>query len=210
MGTHTMNTIPIDLPTPHRPATPADDQAMAELVNLAGEGLPLYLWTNLAAPGQDPWAVGRERARREQGAFSYRNTVLREEAGRPVAALIGYPLADAVDPTAYDEIPPMFVPLQQLEDLAPGTWYVNILAVLPAFQGRGYGSTLLHIADQLAAAHHKSGLSIIVSDVNHGARRLYERHGCRQLASRPMVRDQWQHPGRNWVLLVKLLPATTP
>jgi ribosomal protein S18 acetylase RimI-like enzyme len=104
----------------------------------------------------------------------------------------------------------MFVPLQRLEDLAPGTWYVNILAVLPAFQGRGYGSTLLHIADQIAATHHKHGLSIIVSDANHGARRLYERHGCRQLASRLIVKDQWQHPGRNWLLLVKPLPSTTP
>jgi len=51
---------------------------MADLVNMAGEGLPLYLWTKLAAPGQSPSEVGQERARRESGAFSYRTTIVRE------------------------------------------------------------------------------------------------------------------------------------
>ena len=31
----------------------------------------------------------------------------------------------------------MFVPLQELENLAPGTWYVNVLAVRPEFRGLG-------------------------------------------------------------------------
>jgi ribosomal protein S18 acetylase RimI-like enzyme len=193
----------IELPIPHRPARVDDALAMAELVNMAGEGLPLYLWTHLAAPGQSPWAFGQERARRESGAFSYRNTIVREEAGDVAAVLIGYPLEDEPAPVDYTDMPPMFVPLQQLEDLAPGTWYVNVLATYPQFRGRGYGAQLLSIADDIARDTGKRGLSIIVAGANAGARRLYERCGYREQTRRAMVKEQWQHPGTHWVLLVK-------
>ena len=195
----------IDLRPPFRRATPDDDTPMAELVNIAGEGLPHYLWSKSAAPGGDPWDVGRERARRESGAFSYRNTVFREEQGRVAAALIGYPLADSIEPADYDNMPAMFVPMQQLEDQAPGTWYVNVLATYPEYRGRGHGRALLELAERLAAGLRKQGLSIIVSDANTGARRLYERCGYRERARRPLVKEQWDNAGSEWVLLVKSL-----
>ena len=36
-----------------------------------------------------------------------------------------------------------------MEALAPGSWYVNALAVLPEFQGRGLGARLLKLAEEL-------------------------------------------------------------
>lgn len=191
------------LQPPFRPATPADAQALAELVDFASEGLALYLWTKTAGPGGDPWAVGRERAMRETGAFSYRNAVLLEREGRAAAALIGYPLARLPEPIS-DTMPPMFVPLQELENLAPGTWYVNVLAAYPQLRGQGCGTALLALAEQRAAASKCDGLSIIVSDSNTGARRLYERHGYRELARRTKIKNGWQNPGREWVLLTRL------
>ncbi len=193
----------IDLANPYRHATPQDARAMAELVNIAGEGMPLYLWTRMAGAGESPWAIGQQRAKRESGGFSYRNAVLREDGGSVVSALIGYPLPDAPEPTNYQELPAMFVPLQQLEDLVPGTWYVNVLATYPDYRGKGYGAGLLSIAEQLAADTNRTGLSIIVSDANTGARRLYERQGYAEIASRPIVKESWQNPGENWVLLKK-------
>src|SRR5690606_11874388 len=50
-----------------RAATPDDAHELAELINFAGEGMPLYLWERMANVGEDPWEVGRRRARREQG-----------------------------------------------------------------------------------------------------------------------------------------------
>jgi len=38
---------------------------------------------------------------------------------------------------------------------------------------------------------------------NPGARKLYERSGYKWKAERPMVKDSWKNPGKNWVLLVK-------
>ena len=46
-------------------------------------------------------------------------------------------------------------------------------------------------------------MSLVVSDANAGARRLYERHGYSEKAMRPIVKEDWEHAGHNWVLLVK-------
>ncbi|HEX6103888.1 MAG TPA: GNAT family N-acetyltransferase [Alphaproteobacteria bacterium] len=198
----------IDPEPPFRRATPEDAAAMAELVNFAGENLPVYLWAKMAGPGQSAWEYGRLRAQREQGGFSYRNAILVEaEDGRVAGCLIGYPLPRQPEPIPPD-LPAMFVPLQELENLAPATWYVNVVALYPEFRGHGWGSRLLALADRIAGDLGLSGLSIIVSDGNAGARRLYERCGYREAATRPMVKEEWESSGSNWVLLVKGLPTS--
>jgi ribosomal protein S18 acetylase RimI-like enzyme len=184
---------------PFRRATPDDAKALAELIDLAGEGLPTYLWARMAEPGESVWEVGQRRARRDEGSFSWRNAIMLEDGGEPVATLIGYPLPETPEPIAAD-MPAMFVPLQELENVAPGTWYVNVLATYPKYRGRGHGTALLGLAEQMAAGR---GLSIIVSNGNPGALRLYERCGYRRVAERPMVKESWQNPGTAWVLLVK-------
>jgi ribosomal protein S18 acetylase RimI-like enzyme len=196
----------IDLASPFRAATPADAAAMADIVHYASEGLALYLWSSIAAPGVDPWSIGRERAERETGGFSFRHTVVAETEGRVAAALIGYPLPDTPEPLP-DDIPPIVVPLEELESMAPGTWYVNVLAAYPEHRGKGYGTALLGVAERLARAAGRRGMSIIVADTNTGARRLYERCGYREVARRAMVKDGWQHPGTDYVLLIKPFPA---
>jgi hypothetical protein len=88
----------IQLEPPFRPATPGDAPALAELVNVAGEGLPVYLWSRMAEAGESAWDVGRRRAMRETGSFSYRNATVAERDGRVIAGLIGYPLPDRPEP----------------------------------------------------------------------------------------------------------------
>jgi ribosomal protein S18 acetylase RimI-like enzyme len=97
----------------------------------------------------------------------------------------------------------MFVPLQELENLAPATWYVNVLAAYPEERGRGHGTVLLALAERIAAEAGIKALSIIVSDSNTGARRLYERTGYREIARRRKVKEDWSNPGTEWLLLVK-------
>jgi ribosomal protein S18 acetylase RimI-like enzyme len=195
----------IALQPPFRRAELKDAPALAELVNFAGEGLPLYLWEKLAQPGETAWEVGRRRAEREEGSFSYRNAVVAEIGGRCAACLIGYAQPDEAAPIDYTAMPPMFVPLQELENLAPATWYVNVLAAYPEHRGQGLGASLLGLAEDFARASGRSGLSVIVSDANHSARRLYLRCGYVEAGERPMVKDGWRNEGRNWVLLTKRL-----
>lgn len=180
-----------------------DAEALARFVNYAGEGLPLYLWGKMAEPGESAWEAGFRRASRDEGSFSWRNATVIEMDGRCTGCLIGYEIPNAPEPIPPD-MPAMFVPLQELENLAPGTWYVNVLAVEPEFRGRGLGTRLLALADERAAALGKAGLSVIVSAANSGARRLYERCGYRERATRPMVKEGWQNDGRDWVLLTKM------
>ena len=186
-----------------RPGLRADARLLAELVNHAGEGLPLFLWGRMAEPGETAWDVGRRRAARDEGSFTFRNATMAEADGQPCGCVIGYPLPDTPEPIPAD-MPGMFRPLQELENLAPGTWYLNVLAVLPEFRRYGLGSRLLQCAEDTANRAGAHGMSIIVSEANAGARRLYERAGYAEAAQRPMVKDGWRNEGGHWLLLTKM------
>ena len=185
-----------------RPATLDDADALAELFDLAGEGLPLHLWARMAEPGETALEVGRRRARRDGAAFSWRNATVIEAGGGVAASLVGYALPDAPEPQD-PAIPPMFRPLDELERLALGSWYVNALAVYPRWRGRGMGTRLLAHAGELATAAGCRGPSIIVADTNEAARRLYERTGHVERARRAAVNEDWIGAVREWVLLIR-------
>ncbi len=51
----------IDPKPPIRRATVADAAALAAFINIAGEGMPLYFWRQIARDGEDPWEIGRRR-----------------------------------------------------------------------------------------------------------------------------------------------------
>ena len=97
----------------------------------------------------------------------------------------------------------MFVPLLELENLAAATWYVNAVAAFPDARGLGVGTQLMQWAEQRASELGLRGVSLIVSDGNPGARKLYDRIGYEEVASRPMVKEQWHNDGRNWVLMIR-------
>ena len=79
---------------------------------------------------------------------------------------------------------------------------MNVLATYPKHRGKGYEAELLSLGERLAVDSRMDVLSIIVSDANAGARRLYEK--CYfERARKPMVKESWKNPGENWVLLVK-------
>lgn len=192
----------IDLPPPFRPATPADAEEIVALYDMAGEGLPSYLWQGMASEGETAAEVARRRALRDEGAFSWRNAVVADAGGRAVAMLMGYPLGDGPEAIAPD-YPAMFVPLQELENLACGRWYVNILATLPEHRGRGLAAGLIEVAEATSRRAGRRGLALITTDTNAGARRLYARAGFREAASRPIVKEGWRHSGRDWILLLR-------
>jgi hypothetical protein len=64
---------------------------------------------------------------------------------------------------------------------------------------------MLALAEDLARSLGKAGASLIVSDGNPGAARLYFRSGYAETARRPIVRDGWETEGEHWLLLTKPL-----
>jgi ribosomal protein S18 acetylase RimI-like enzyme len=189
-----------------RPATPADACALAVLVDMAGEGAPASFWRDLAGPGRSVLETGRDRARREEGGFSYRHATMVEVGDEIAAGLIVYPLDDPYDLSGVDDMPPLVQPLVRLEAQAPGSWYVNVLATFPEFRGQGIGAKLLDIAGEKGRAADANTMSIIVGSWNEGATRLYRRAGYVDVAREPAVLPPEFPQSGDWILLTRPLP----
>ena len=105
---------------PLRRAMKQDAQALAEVIEYAGHGIPGYLWSRSAKEGQPPIEVGIERVLREEANFSYRNAVVAEVDGRVAAMMLAYRLPEYSD-VNLDELPDLLRPMEELELKVPGT-----------------------------------------------------------------------------------------
>lgn len=198
----------LDLDPPFRLAVAADGPALAQFVFMASEGLSLVVWTALAREEgvaadrleARAWEIGAERqaARAESGGV-----VVIDEGAGAIAGLTGYVVGS--EPEPLDAVTPLFRPLVELENLALDSWYVNVLAVAPDQRRRGWGARLIGLAERAAAVEGLGRLSLIVSDDHVAARRLYERLGFEETATRPAVQEGWDGPTTAWSLMMKRL-----
>ncbi len=188
-----------------RRARSADAPALARLMNSAGEGLPAWLWSQSAEPGEDVMDFGSRRVAGTDSGFSYRNAHVTEIDGTVVGMLLGYRLDDPYEAGNLDEYPSVIRPLIELESLAPGSWYVNAIATLPEVRGRGIGSGLMQLAERLCRQTGCSDISLIVAQANTGAVRLYDRLGFRPVATRPLVPFPGCDHSGDWVLMSRTL-----
>lgn len=189
-----------------RNATKDDAVDLASLINLAGEGLPMLMWRQKAAPGQNPLNVGAIRAAREDSSFSYRNARVVEIDGAIAGMLLGYLLPDPYDGGALTDYPAIVRPLIELEAEAPGSWYINAIATYESFRGRGVASALMRTALETARAEGARWLSLIVASENTKAHALYSRLGYEVAASRPVTRFQGGPQEGQWLLMIHQLP----
>ncbi len=176
---------------------------MTVLVDLAAEGMAVYAWTQSAGAGHSPLEIGYQRALREEGGFSYRNTLIGEVDGRVAGMLVSYRLED--EEVGRDDMPPIFAPLADLEELVAGWWYLNVVAVFPQFRRRGLASAFLDHADSFAQETGAPGAALIAASGNAPALALYERNGYGEAARRPMVSYPGGPEGQDWLLLTKPL-----
>lgn len=182
-----------------RPAIREDAGALAELINIAGEGLPLLVWEPLREPGETWLDVGRQRAARDIGGFSWRKADVVRQGDRVAAAIVSYRLEEPASPADIADAPAPFRPLLELENKVIGSWYVNALATFAEARGQGAATSLLDVAKSKALAADCAAMSLITGDVNP-ARRLYERFGFQAVARAAIVKDGWDGPGAEWIL----------
>lgn len=120
-----------------------------------------------------------------------------------VASLTGYPIGS--EPKLIgDDFPALFRLLQELENRALESWYVNVLARYPESEAR----TWLAATQPCGTSSGEEALrrmSVIVANNNAGARRLYERHGYEVAATLACVKEAWETDTEHWVLLNKSL-----
>ena len=186
-----------------RPATKRDALHMAALADIAGHGMPAWVWSQAREKGQSVIEVGRARAMREEGSFSYRNAHMMEADGEIAGMLLGYKQPDTMEPGDTSDMHEVFRVMTELEGEALGSWYVNILGVFPEYRWRGLGSELLARAEDLAGAADARQMSLIVESENEGAWRLYERTGYTEKARRALVQFPGSTHDGDWVLMVK-------
>ncbi|OHC55857.1 MAG: hypothetical protein A3D16_17590 [Rhodobacterales bacterium RIFCSPHIGHO2_02_FULL_62_130] len=185
-----------------REAKASDAAHLVRFINMAADDLPLHFWQKSVGPEGDPWAYGQERAARESGNFSYRNAWLAECDGEVAACLLGYQAEAEPAPIAPDT-PAIFVPLLELEALAPGSWYLNVLATYDRFRGKGLGNALLAYAEDVAHRAGCGSISLITADTHPDALRLYTAKGYHEVARRAVAKGDWQVEASEWILLVK-------
>jgi len=188
-----------------QPAQISHARELAYLINLAGEGIPDYLWQSMAENGETPLEVGTSRAAREEGSFSYRNAKVCIDDEQIQGMMVSYQ-----QPTPYNiedlaDYPAIIQPLVRLESLAPGSWYINAIATFEQHRGKGVARQLIQEAENSARAAGCNLVSLIVASENSPALQLYLKLGYQVMSSLPVTPYPGCLHGGEWELMTKQL-----
>ena len=187
--------------TRFRPARKEDCRTIAELYRISSDGVADYIWRKLAEPGEEPIEVGERRYAREDTVFSYRNCTVAERNGEVIGMLVAFSVEPDPDVSdSNEEVDPVLKPYGELE--RPGSFYICGMALFPEYRGEGLGTGMLELARQQAYQRGLEELSLIVFEQNAGAKRLYERHGFREVDRRPVVPHELIHYVGDALLMV--------
>jgi GNAT superfamily N-acetyltransferase len=191
-----------------RDATPDDARALAELIAIAGAGIPEWLWSEMAAPGEAVFDVCERRARRDAGGFSWTNAIVAEHRGRVVGMILGYPLGPGDGDL--ETLPAILRPFAELELRVPGSWYINAFALREGWRSRGIGARLLAAATGRAIAAGSRQMSVQTFSATPRSEAFYRRHGFVRIDARALPDPSPCRYRGDTVLLVRdVAPAAT-
>ena len=186
-----------------RNAVKENARDLAYLINLAGEGIPEYLWKGMIEANESPLDVGAKRAAREDGGFSYTNARICVENNMLLGMIISYRQPDPYDIGDLSENPDVVQPLVELEAQAPGSWYINAIATYEKHRGKGVARKIIADAEVRALSNGCDHMSLIVASENVSAKRLYEYIDFNAVGSLPVVPYPGCLHGGDWVLMIK-------
>jgi ribosomal protein S18 acetylase RimI-like enzyme len=125
-----------------------------------------------------------ELAGREESQYSYRNALVGEVDGVAAGAVVGYDgaLLQRLRKPLLDMIAERIGKVPFIEDeTSAGEFYVDSLAVLPQFRGRGVGRSLLSAMRDNAFAAGFSHVGLLVDFENPSAEALYNSLGFKRV-----------------------------
>lgn len=186
-------------------ATKAQAHDLAHLINLAGEGLPEFLWRGMVQNNESAMDVGARRAAREEGGFSYTNARVCVENDELMGMVISYCQPNPYEIDDLSNYAEPVKPLVLLEAKAPGSWYINAIATYERYRGKGVARRLLQEAKAQALSEGFEVMSLIVASENRLAKRLYEYLGYATIATEPVTLFPGCLHGGNWELMVKAI-----
>jgi ribosomal protein S18 acetylase RimI-like enzyme len=187
-----------------RQARESDALDLACLIDSASRGLALWLWSSVRKPDQSTIEVARDRIRTLTASpHYYRAFTVVEIDGAVAGALTGRLLPIPYQRGDSADLPDAFEPVLELEALAAGSWYLNVISVYPEFRGRGLGSALLSKAEEIARLADAPLISLIVEEANAGALKFYLRHGFEEWTRRPYIAFPGSKDEGDFILLRK-------
>ena len=134
-------------------------------------------------------------AAREVSQYSYRNALVAEVDGETVGAIIGYDGArlEELRKPLLELMRETFGGVREIEDeTSAGEFYLDSLAVLPQWRGRGVGGALLSAARDRAFAAGYERVGLIVDFTNPRAETLYKSLGFERVnATTFLGHDMW-------------------
>ena len=180
-----------------RPARAEDAAALAPLILHVLQAMELPF---LAAHGIETTRQLLTAAiRAAEYRYGYARGIVKTIDGDIAGAAFGYP----AEAEARVDLPFAAVLQQHRLDPAqrlftdaesyPDEWYLDTIAVAPAWRGHGIGAALLDALPAQARAAGKNRIGLNVDEANPAARRLYLRHGYRPVGSRILSGHRYEH-----------------
>lgn len=183
-----------------RAGTQGDALHIAQLANVAGEGMPGAYWTDIGQVGQDPLDLGKERAAMSEGVFSWRNVIMAEVNDDIAGMILTHPTDDA--PFAFDEtVHPLFRPFVRLINAARYATSVNMLAVYPQYRRKRIATALVEEVED--ATFRRGTATFLVSDANEVGQQFCRSLSYEVVDQAPVVKGGWKTPASRWQLLRK-------
>ena len=180
-----------------RKATAQDANFVLEMSEVAGHGFLPHYFKQVLPEGQDLLGFMLSRVENPEGKMSYTKCLIAEVDGACVGMINLDLIAENPEPID-PNLPPMFIPLAELEASVPGALIIEFLTTLPEARGKGVGAALIDSAKDQAGS---GGVALVVSDNNTAARGLYEKAGFWESARRPIVTQGWETTGTEWILM---------
>jgi len=163
----------------YRTGTKDDCPRLAELVNIASDGVVEFLFHDLI-DGVSPIQMVAHNLDKDTGYYTYKNTIVAEEGCDVVGVSFYYP-------AHYHEISDdmrSFLPADRLEHLkhilsgrVENSLYIDTLCVDETYRGNGVGGELISLTKQKAVEQGFNSLNLIALADNTDAHRLYFRCG---------------------------------
>jgi ribosomal protein S18 acetylase RimI-like enzyme len=163
----------------YRPAKEEDSVKLAELINIASDGVVEYLFHDLV-PGMTPVQVVAYNLENDNYPYSCKNVVVAEDGSAVVGMALSYP-------SSYHKITEemrSFFPADRLVHIShlyssriENSWFLDVLCVIESHRRSGIGENLISLTKERAVENGYSVLSLIVFADNTSALSLYKRTG---------------------------------
>jgi len=193
-----------------RDATAVDAPDLARIAVMAGHGLMEIFYEDLV-PGKSPAALIAERRILRPGSFAElaRWRVAADARGRLLGALNSFPHALFAEAEPDPLIPPerfaILDSLTGIEAQGAGSYFVNMIAVLPEHRRGGVGKALMDEAERLARRGGFTRLGLATFAADTALVDFYRRLGFIIAATAPIDPHPALTLGGDWALMIRHL-----